>query len=68
MQNPYAMERFVREHDSHARAVAELQALRRQAIAARRRETVNGWLGRLGGRLARVGRVATLHNSAHLSR
>ena len=48
MQNPYAMERFVHEHNVHARAVAELQALRRQALAARRQEMLNGWLARLG--------------------
>jgi hypothetical protein len=49
MQNPYAMERFVQEHNAHARAVAELQALRRQALAARRRQMLNGWLTRLEG-------------------
>lgn len=59
MQNPYAMERFVYEHDAHARAVAELQALRRQAVAARRRERVGGWLERLGGLLARPVRHAS---------
>lgn len=58
MQNPYVMERFVQEHNAHARAVAELQALRRQAVAARRREALNGWLARLGGLLARPGERA----------
>jgi hypothetical protein len=53
MQNPYAMERFVQEHNAHARAVAELQALRRQAVAARRREMLSGWLARLERRFAR---------------
>lgn len=53
MQNPYAVERFIQEHDAHARAVAELQALRRQAMAAHRREAVKGWLARLGGLFAR---------------
>lgn len=48
MQNPYAMERFVHEHNAHARAMSELQALRRQALAARRQEMLNGWLTRLG--------------------
>lgn len=59
MQNPYAMERFIHEHDAHARAVAELQALRRQAVAARRREKVGGWLGWLIGLLARPPQAAS---------
>ena len=48
MQNPYAMERFVHEHNAHARVMAELQGLRRQALAARRQAMLNGWLARLG--------------------
>jgi len=63
-QNPYAIERFIQEHNAHARAMAELQALQRKAVAERRRVIWEGrWfgLGRLlrrpvGGRFARAGR------------
>ncbi len=47
MQNPYAVERFIQEHNAHARAVAELQALQRQAGAERRRAIWAGWRVRL---------------------
>jgi len=47
MQNPYAVERFIQEHNAHARAVAELQALRRQAAAEHRRGIWEVWVSRL---------------------
>ena len=47
MQNPYAIERFVQEHNAHAQAIAELQALQRQAAAVRRREAWESWRVRL---------------------
>jgi len=47
MQNPYAVERFIQEHNAHARAVAELQALRRQAAAEHRRGIWEAWWSRL---------------------
>lgn len=53
MQNPYAVERFIQEHNAHARAVAELQALQRQAVAARRRKIWEAWRMRLSQVLAR---------------
>lgn len=36
MQNYYAVERFIKEHNQEARVIAELQALRRRAAAERR--------------------------------
>lgn len=56
MQNAYAVERLVQMHDAHARAEAEFQALRRQAMAARRRDVSVAWRLRLS-RLMRPGRV-----------
>jgi hypothetical protein len=53
MQNAYAVERFIQEHNAHARAVAELQALQRQAVAARRRKVWETWRMRLIHVLAR---------------
>jgi hypothetical protein len=47
MQNYYAVERFVQERQEEGRAIAELQALRRRAVAARRAERLpglRGWL------------------------
>jgi hypothetical protein len=64
MQNPYAVERFIQEHNAHARAVAELQALQRRAAAERRRGVREAWAVRftrffrrpVGTLLARAGR------------
>ena len=47
MQNYYAVERFIQERQEEGRAIAELQALRRRAVAARRAERLaglRGWL------------------------
>jgi len=46
-QNPYAVERFIQEHNAHARAVAELQALRRKVAGERRRAALDGWRVRI---------------------
>lgn len=49
MQNPYAIERFITDHNADARPIAELQALRRKAIAGySRRALWEGWRARLG--------------------
>lgn len=64
MQNPYAIERFIQEHNSHAWATAELQALRRKAATERRHGLWETWRNRLsrvswrpvGTRFAREGR------------
>jgi hypothetical protein len=53
MQNPYAVERFIQEHNAHARAVAELQALQRRATAARWRKASGAWWIRVGRLLGR---------------
>lgn len=53
MQNPYAVERFIQEHNAHARAVAELQALQRKAVAERRRVIWEAWSGGLSRLLRR---------------
>jgi hypothetical protein len=49
MQNYYGMERAIEERTREARALAELQALRRRAVTRRRAERrgVFGWLRRL---------------------
>jgi len=47
MQNYYGVERFIQERQQEGRAMAELQALRRRAVAARRAERLAGlreWL------------------------
>lgn len=61
MQNPYAVERFIQEHNVHARAVAELQVLQRKAAAERRRVVWEAWWVRLSRLLRRPVR-------AHLAR
>lgn len=47
MQNPYAIERFITDHNADARAIAELQALRRKATAGYSRAPWEGWRARL---------------------
>lgn len=49
MQNYYGVERFIQERNQEARAVAELQALRRQAVGARRVARLAGLRGWLRG-------------------
>jgi hypothetical protein len=59
MQNYYAVERFIEEHNHEARAIAELQALRRRAIAERRAERGSALRNILAG-FTRGRRKATL--------
>lgn len=60
MQNYYAVERFIKEHNHEARAIAELQALRRRAVAERRAERGAALRNILAGFFTRGRRKATL--------
>lgn len=59
MQNYYAVERFISEHNQEARAIAELQALRRRAAAERRAERGTALRNVLAGFFARGRRKPT---------
>jgi len=59
VQNYYAVERFISEHNQEARAIAELQALRRRAAAERRAERGTALRNVLAGFFARGRRRPT---------
>lgn len=60
MQNYYGMERAIQERTQEARALAELQAMRRQAVTRPRAPHLElfGWLRRLTARRRREASAA----------
>lgn len=60
MQNYYAVERFIKEHNQEARAISELQALRRRAAAERRGQRTSALRNVLAGFFTRGRRRETL--------